>query len=81
MSCSAKGSRTCGSSDARLSSGFYSADHWLDLFRTYFGPIKIAFERVGPEGEEALEADLRALLERFNIAGDRALVSRPTTSR
>ncbi len=53
---------------------FYSADHWLDVFRTYFGPTKVAFERVGPEGADALEADLRALLESSNEAGERALV-------
>ncbi len=53
---------------------FYSVDHWLEFFRTNFGPTKVAFERVGPEGEDELEADLRALLERSNIAGDRALV-------
>lgn len=55
---------------------FASADHWLEVFRTYFGPTKVAFERVGPEGEEALENDLRELLERHNTAGDRALVVR-----
>ncbi len=53
---------------------FYSADHWLEVFRTYFGPTMMAFERVGAEGEAALEADLRELLERYNRAGDRALV-------
>lgn len=53
---------------------FRSADHWLEIFRTYFGPTKVAFERVGSEGEAALEADLRELLERYNRAGDRALV-------
>ncbi|MGZ8666961.1 MAG: class I SAM-dependent methyltransferase [Solirubrobacterales bacterium] len=53
---------------------FRSADHWFEIFRTYFGPTKVAFERVGPEGEDALEADLRALLERSNSAGERALV-------
>ena len=39
---------------------FRSADHFLDFFRTYFGPTKVAYERVGPEGEEALTADLKA---------------------
>ena len=34
---------------------FRSADHYIDFFRTYFGPTKMAFERVGPEGEQALE--------------------------
>jgi hypothetical protein len=53
---------------------FYSADHWLEIFRTYFGPTMLAFERVGPEGEAALEADLRELLESNNRGGKRALV-------
>jgi SAM-dependent methyltransferase len=53
---------------------FRSADHYLDFFRTYFGPVKVAFERVGSEGEEALESDLRAYLAQANTAGDRALV-------
>ena len=56
---------------------FRSADHCLDFFRTYFGPTKVAFERVGPEGEEALDADLRGFLEQSNTAGDRALVLEP----
>ena len=56
---------------------FRSADHWLDFFRTYFGPTKTAFERVGPEGEAALEADLRGFLEESNTAGEGALVLEP----
>jgi SAM-dependent methyltransferase len=56
---------------------FRSADHFLDFFRTYFGPTKVAFERVGPEGEAALEADFKAYLEENNTAGDRALILRP----
>jgi SAM-dependent methyltransferase len=53
---------------------FASADHWLEVFKTYFGPTMLAFERVGTDGEAALEEDLRALLQRYNRAGDRALV-------
>jgi SAM-dependent methyltransferase len=56
---------------------FRSVDHFLDFFRTYFGPTKVAFERVGPDGEAALEADLRTYLEEANTAGDRALVLEP----
>jgi SAM-dependent methyltransferase len=56
---------------------FRSADHWLDFFRTYFGPTKVAFERVGPEGEQALASDLRNYLEESNKGGDRALVLEP----
>jgi ubiquinone/menaquinone biosynthesis C-methylase UbiE len=56
---------------------FRSADHFIDFFRTYFGPTKVAYERVGPEGEEALTADLRGYLEQNNVGGDRALVLKP----
>lgn len=56
---------------------FRSADHYLDFFRAYFGPIKLAFERAGPENEEALAAELRAHLEKHNLGGDRALVLEP----
>jgi SAM-dependent methyltransferase len=71
-----------GVSDLRLErlvsrQTFRSLDHWMDFFRTYFGPTKVAFERVGPEGEGALATDLRAYLEESNTAGDRALVLEP----
>jgi ubiquinone/menaquinone biosynthesis C-methylase UbiE len=56
---------------------FRSPDHYLDFFRTYFGPVKAAFEKVGPEGEEALTADLRTFLEEANTGGERALVLEP----
>jgi SAM-dependent methyltransferase len=61
----------------RSRQAFRSADHYLDFFRTYFGPIKTAFERVGPDGERALAEDLRNLLEQENVGGDRALVLEP----
>jgi SAM-dependent methyltransferase len=53
---------------------FSSADHFLEFFRTYFGPTKTAYERVGPEGEDALTDDLRSFLDEFNTEGNRALV-------
>jgi SAM-dependent methyltransferase len=56
---------------------FYSADHYIEFFRSYFGPIQTAFEKVGPEGEEELTNDLRTWLEGANVAGDRALVIEP----
>jgi SAM-dependent methyltransferase len=56
---------------------FRSADHYLEFFRAYFGPVKTAFERVGADGEAALEADLRTVLAEANTAGDRALVMEP----
>ena len=50
---------------------FRSVDHYIDFFRTYFGPSQMAYERVGPEGERALTDDLRAFLEAANEADAR----------
>jgi SAM-dependent methyltransferase len=61
----------------RSRQAFRSPDHYLEFFRAYFGPIKTAFEKVGPDGEEALAADLRKFLAEANTAGDRALVIEP----
>jgi ubiquinone/menaquinone biosynthesis C-methylase UbiE len=54
--------------------GFRSPDHYIEFFRNYFGPIKMAFTRVGADGEEALANDLRSFLEEANTAGERGLV-------
>jgi SAM-dependent methyltransferase len=56
---------------------FRSIDHYLDFFRTYFGPIKMAFDRVGTDGEAALETDLREQLEKADSGGGRAFVLEP----
>jgi ubiquinone/menaquinone biosynthesis C-methylase UbiE len=53
---------------------FRSADHYVEFFREYFGPTQAAYERVGPDGEQALTDELRAFLEENNTAGDRAMV-------
>lgn len=56
---------------------FRSTDHYLEFFRTYFGPVKAAYDKVGPEGEAALSADMRAFLEEANKGDERALVLEP----
>jgi ubiquinone/menaquinone biosynthesis C-methylase UbiE len=53
---------------------FRSPEHYIEFFRTYFGPTQTAYERAGPEGEAALTEDLRSFLEEKNTAGDRAMV-------
>lgn len=53
---------------------FRSADHYIEFFRTYFGPTQTAYERAGREGEQALTDDLRSILNGANKAGDRAMV-------
>ncbi|MDH4045814.1 MAG: class I SAM-dependent methyltransferase [Gemmatimonadota bacterium] len=51
-----------------------SADHWLEFFQAYFGPMLKAFERVGDDKREQLAADLKALATEFNRATDGGLV-------
>lgn len=51
---------------------FRSIDHFLEFFRSWFGPTIAAFEQVGPEGEDALAADLRAAAAKYNRGGERA---------
>jgi ubiquinone/menaquinone biosynthesis C-methylase UbiE len=53
---------------------YRSPQHWLDTFRTYYGPIHKAFGAVGADREESLAADLIALAQRFNAATDGAMV-------
>jgi SAM-dependent methyltransferase len=58
---------------------FRSPEHWVEYFRTYFGPTKVAFARVGPEGKHALADDLLALIDRFNRAGPGEAMVCPST--
>ena len=54
---------------------YRSAAHFVDVFRTLYGPIHKAFAALGDAGGPALEADLVALIGRFNQGGpDRMLV-------
>ena len=53
----------------------YSPEHYLEYFKTWFGPTKAAFERLDEEAGAALAADLLDLARRHNMAGDRALVA------
>ncbi len=53
---------------------YQSPKHWVEIFRSYYGPVVKAFAAIDPEAREALEADLHALLDKFNVAEDGTLV-------
>jgi SAM-dependent methyltransferase len=53
---------------------YRSAAHWLDTFRTYYGPVLKAFAALEPAQQAALERDLLALVGQFNRAGDGSMV-------
>jgi ubiquinone/menaquinone biosynthesis C-methylase UbiE len=53
---------------------YRSPEHWLDVFRTYYGPVLKAFAALEPEGQAALQRDLLALIDRANRASDGTMV-------
>jgi len=53
---------------------YRSAAHWVEVFRAFYGPVHKAFLALDPPGQLALEADLLALLGRFDRGGSAGLV-------
>jgi SAM-dependent methyltransferase len=54
---------------------YRSAAHWLEVFRTFYGPMQKAFGAVDSARQASLAEDLVALAERFNRATDGSLVA------
>src|SRR5438105_898908 len=52
---------------------YRSPKHWLDTFRTYYGPTHKAFGALEAGKQEALAEDLLGLAQRFNTGGDGAM--------
>ena len=53
---------------------YRSAAHFIEVFRTWYGPIHKAFAALPPEGGAALDRDLTALSNSMNRAGGASLV-------
>lgn len=53
---------------------YKSPAHWIEVFRTYYGPVLKAFAAIDPQARAALEADLYALIDAFNVAKDGTVV-------
>ncbi len=53
---------------------YRSPAHWLEVFRTYYGPLHKAFAALEPEQQAMLERDVMELLERMNRSKDHTLV-------
>lgn len=49
---------------------YRSVDHFLEVFRTFYGPVHKAFLALDPAGQAALANGLRATIARFNTASD-----------
>ena len=53
---------------------YRSPEHWVEVFRTYYGPVHKAFAALDAEKRAALEADLIALLRQSDRGGSSGLV-------
>ncbi|HKG01118.1 MAG TPA: class I SAM-dependent methyltransferase [Xanthobacteraceae bacterium] len=53
---------------------YRSAEHWLQVFKTYYGPLLKAFAALDPPEQAALERDLKTLIGQLNRSGDSAMV-------
>ena len=53
---------------------YKSADHFLDVFRTYYGPVLKAFAALDAANQRSLERDILALIGSMNRSGDATMV-------
>ncbi len=53
---------------------YRSAAHFIDVFRTWYGPVHKAFAALPDDKAAALERDLTQLLNGMNLAGGRSLM-------
>jgi SAM-dependent methyltransferase len=62
--------RSLSSKDMAFVFRYRSPDHFIDVFRSFYGPVHKAFLALDPVGQAALADDLRATIQRFNTAQD-----------
>lgn len=53
---------------------YRSPQHWLEIFKTYYGPVLKTFAALAPSAQSALEHDLIGLIGQFNRSGDSSMV-------
>lgn len=53
---------------------YLSPAHFVQIFRSYYGPVLKAFSMLEPAAQAALESDLMAQIDRFNRSGDATMV-------
>jgi ubiquinone/menaquinone biosynthesis C-methylase UbiE len=53
---------------------YRSPQHWLDVFKTYYGPVLKTFAALREQGQSALAADLLALVAQFNRSNDATMM-------
>lgn len=53
---------------------YQSPQHWIDVFRSYYGPMNKTYAALNDQQQDALTHDLLALIAHFNRSGDATMV-------
>lgn len=53
---------------------YRSPEHWIEVFRTWYGPVLKAFAALPEDGQQALHRDLLGLVADYNVSGDGTMV-------
>jgi ubiquinone/menaquinone biosynthesis C-methylase UbiE len=53
---------------------YRSPEHWLEVFKTYYGPLLKAFSALDAAGQSALEQDIKAIIQKLNRSGDGTMI-------
>jgi ubiquinone/menaquinone biosynthesis C-methylase UbiE len=53
---------------------YRSPEHWLEVFRSYYGPLLKAFAALDAAAQSALERDIKAIIQKLNRSGDGTMI-------
>ena len=53
---------------------YRSAEHWLQVFKSFYGPVLKTFAALDMTAQAGLQRDLLMLVEKFNRSGDRFMI-------
>lgn len=53
---------------------YRNSAHWIEVFRTWFGPIMLVLEKLDQTGRDDFLRELDDTLTRFNVSGDNTLM-------
>ncbi len=62
------------STERQFTFRYRSPNHWVQVFRGFYGPVLKAFAALDGKSAQALDADLHELIARFNKASDGTVV-------
>jgi ubiquinone/menaquinone biosynthesis C-methylase UbiE len=69
-----EGAATVTNTPRHFAFRYKSAEHFVDVFRTFYGPVHKAFAGLDATGQAALETDLLAMLRKADRGGGSGLV-------